>query len=315
MPVPFQQLRIVFMGTPSFAVASLRALIDAGANVVGVITAPDRPAGRGLQLQPSEVKKAAIEFGIPILQPEKLKEPAFLDQLRAWKADVQVVVAFRMLPESVWNMPPMGSINLHASLLPKYRGAAPINWAIIQGEKETGATTFRLKHEIDTGGILLQREIPILETMNAGELHDQLMLMGADLIVDTIKGIASASLTERPQPQDESVKDLPTAPKIHTETCRIDWNRTTTSVYNLIRGLSPYPGAFTDWNQTTIKIFKATPECCEHSQPPGTWCSDGKNTFSFATQDGWIHLNEIQLAGKKRMDVPSWLRGYKLPDQ
>ncbi|MFM7671120.1 MAG: methionyl-tRNA formyltransferase [Bacteroidota bacterium] len=308
-------LRIVFMGTPAFAVASLEALLHAGANIVGVITAPDKPAGRGLQLQHFEVKKAALRHQLPLLQPEKLKDPDFQEQLRSWQADVQVVVAFRMLPESVWNMPSFGSINLHASLLPNYRGAAPINWAIIRGETQTGVTTFRLKHEIDTGGILLQETVPIDPAMNAGELHDRLMLVGARLVVQTLEGISAGTLTEHPQMEVSAENPLPTAPKIHTETCRIDWNQPAERVYDLIRGLSPYPGAFAEWNQTTIKIFRAELELCKHDQAPGTWQSDNKSRFSFAASDGWIHVQELQIPGKKRMDVASWLRGYRLPTQ
>ena len=311
----FADLRIVFMGTPGFAVASLEALIRAGAQVVGVVTAPDRPAGRGLSLQPSEVKKAALLHGIPLLQPEKLKDPVFLDSLRSWQADVQVVVAFRMLPEVVWNMPPLGSINVHASLLPKYRGAAPINWALINGESETGITTFRLKHEIDTGGILLQEKTPIHAGMTAGELHDRLMTIGANLIVETLQGLAAETLQEKPQPESDPEQDWPHAPKIHTETCRIHWDQPVDKILNHIHGLSPYPGAFTEWNQTTVKIFRATAEKTTSHRTPGSWSSDGKTTFSIAANDGWVHINELQLAGKKRMDTATWLRGYRLPDQ
>lgn len=303
------------MGTPGFAVASLQALIRAGAQIVGVVTAPDRPAGRGLTLQPSEVKKAALLHGLPLLQPEKLKDPAFIEALRSWKADVQVVVAFRMLPEIVWNMPPMGSINVHASLLPKYRGAAPINWALINGETETGITTFRLKHEIDTGGILLQAKTAIHPGMTAGELHDTLMSIGANLIVDTLAGLANETLTEIPQPESDPDQPLPHAPKIHTETCRIQWDQPMEKILNHIHGLSPYPGAFTEWNQTTLKIFRATGEKNDHGKEPGSWTSDGKTTFSIAAKDGWIHIEELQIAGKKRMDTAAWLRGYRLPDQ
>lgn len=302
------------MGTPAFAVASLEALLSAGVNIVGVVTAPDRPAGRGLQLQSFEVKKAALRHQLPLLQPEKLKDPVFQEKLRAWKPDLQVVVAFRMLPESVWNLPPLGSINLHASLLPKYRGAAPINWAILHGETETGVTTFRLKHEIDTGGILLQEKVIIPKTMNAGELHDQLMEVGSNLVVRTVKGIADGTLIEYPQPEIHPDHPLQSAPKIFTETCLIDCNHSTEHIYNLIRGLSPYPGAFTQWNETTLKIFSATEEIAAHGLEPGAWKSDGKSTFSFATKDGWIHVQALQPAGKKRMDVATWLRGVRLPN-
>ena len=238
-------LRIVFMGTPAFAVASLEALLAAGANVVGVVTAPDRPAGRGLELQPSAVKKAALQHNIPLLQPVKLKDPVFIEALRSWKADIQAIVAFRMLPEIVWNMPPLGSINVHASLLPNYRGAAPINWAIIQGEKETGITTFRLRQEIDTGGILLQEKTKIGPNTTAGELHDRLMHIGAQLLVRTLDKIAAGDCPETPQPETTATEPWPIAPKIHTETCRIDWNQSSEKIWNLIRGLSPYPGAYT----------------------------------------------------------------------
>ncbi len=315
VPIKFSDLRIVFMGTPAFAVASLEALIDAGANVVGVVTAPDRPAGRGLTLQPSAVKQAAIRHNLPLLQPEKLKDPAFLEALHTWRADIQAIVAFRMLPEVVWNMPPMGSINVHASLLPHYRGAAPINWALINGEKQTGITTFRLKHEIDTGGILLQEKFEIDANMTAGELHDGLMQMGASLLVKTIRLLALEACIEHPQPQPVPGQPWPHAPKIHTETCRIDWNRPAIQIWNLIRGLSPYPGAFTEWNGTILKIYQAVPEIAEHDQSPGSWRSDHKKIFSFATPDGWLHIQELQLAGKKRMTTEAWLRGYRMPDQ
>lgn len=303
------------MGTPAFAVASLEALMTAGANVVGVVTAPDRPAGRGLELQPSAVKQAALKHDLPLLQPDKLKDPAFVEALRAWKADMQVIVAFRMLPEIVWNMPPLGSINVHASLLPNYRGAAPINWAIIHGENETGITTFRLKHEIDTGGILLQEKVAIGPDMTAGELHDLLMQVGSKLLVKTIEGIAADTCAEHSQPDALPGQSWPHAPKINTETCRIDWDRPAHTVWNHIRGLCPYPGAFTEWNGTTMKIFRARPQIAAHALTPGTWTSDRKDTFSFATRDGWIHVSELQLAGKKRMDTNAWLRGYRLPDQ
>ena len=241
--------RIIFMGTPEFAVASLDALVRAGFNVVAVVTGPDKPAGRGMKLQESAVKKYAIEKGLNILQPEKLKNQQFLENLRSLNADIQVVVAFRMLPEVVWNMPPMGTINVHGSLLPQYRGAAPINWAVINGEKETGVTTFKLKHEIDTGDILLQERIPIGENETAGELHDRMKEIGADVLVKTIKGLKDDGLKETPQSSIHdsrfAVDDLRHAPKIFTETCKINFTKTTAEVHNLIRGLSPFPGAFT----------------------------------------------------------------------
>ncbi|MBK8493713.1 MAG: methionyl-tRNA formyltransferase [Chitinophagaceae bacterium] len=259
------------MGTPEFAVESLDALVKAGCNIVGVITAPDKPAGRGLQLQQSAVKKYAVENHLRVLQPEKLKNPVFLQELQSLQADLQVVVAFRMLPEVVWNMPPMGSVNLHGSLLPQYRGAAPINWAVINGEKETGVTTFKLKHEIDTGDILMQERFPIGEDENAGEVHDKMKIIGAQLLVKTVKGLADGSLLETPQssnlnpessdrhPQLTTLDSrlLKHAPKIFTETCKIDWSKPVDEVYNLVRGLAPYPAAYTILNGKKIKIFKA----------------------------------------------------------
>src|SRR5689334_5394065 len=254
----YKELRIVFMGTPEFAVASLDALVRAGCTIVAVITAPDKPAGRGMKLQQSAVKKYAVDNGLTVLQPEKLKNELFLEQLRSLKADLQIVVAFRMLPEVVWNMPPMGTLNLHGSLLPQYRGAAPINWAIINGEKETGVTTFKLKQEIDTGNILLQEKIPIGEDETAGALHDRMKDIGANLVVKTVMGLADGSLHEKPQFAVEAdALLLKAAPKIFTETCRINWNLPVDDVYNLVRGLSPFPGAFTMLNQKVLKIFRS----------------------------------------------------------
>src|SRR6476619_5200817 len=246
----YKDLRIIFMGTPEFAVASLDALVQAGCNIVGVITAPDKPAGRGMKLQESAVKQYAITKELKVLQPDKLKNAQFLEELKELNADLQVVVAFRMLPEVVWNMPPMGTINVHGSLLPQYRGAAPINWAIINGEKETGVTTFKLQHEIDTGDILLQETIPVGENETAGEIHDRMKEIGAQLLVRTIEELASGRLKEQPQVKSTNSKipdtsDLKHAPKIFTETCRLDWNKSATEIHNLIRGLSPFPGAFT----------------------------------------------------------------------
>ena len=253
----YQKLRIVFMGTPEFAVASLDALVKEGCNIVGVITAPDKQAGRGLQLQQSAVKKYAIENDLKVLQPEKLKDPAFIEELKALKADLQTVVAFRMLPEIVWNMPTLGTINVHGSLLPQYRGAAPINWAVINGEKFTGVTTFKLQHDIDTGNILLSEKIPIDKDETAGELHDKMKETGASLVLKTLKGLSLNQLQETPQPDANELKpaQLKSAPKILTETCRINWGRPVQEVYNLIRGLSPSPAAFTRLQDKTIKIF------------------------------------------------------------
>jgi methionyl-tRNA formyltransferase len=271
----YQDLRIVFMGTPEFAVASLDALVQAGCNVVGVITAPDKPAGRGMQLQGSAVKKYALEKGLHLLQPEKLKNPEFVESLRALKADLQVVVAFRMLPEIVWNMPPMGTLNVHGSLLPHYRGAAPINWAVINGEKETGVTTFRLKHEIDTGDILLQERMPIGEDETAGEVHDRMKELGAALLVRTVQGLAADTIKEQPQSHLDPAT-LKHAPKIFTDTCRIDWSRPVAEVHNLVRGLAPFPGAFSTLNEKTLKIYRGSKEKGAPEEAPGTYVSDGK---------------------------------------
>jgi len=308
-------LRIVFMGTPEFAVASLNALVTAGCNVVGVITAPDKPGGRGMKLQESAVKKYAVEKGLRILQPEKLKNPQFLDELKSLQADLQIVVAFRMLPEIVWNMPPVGTVNVHGSLLPQYRGAAPINWAIINGEKETGVTTFKLKHEIDTGDILLQERMPIGENETAGELHDRMKELGAQLLLKTVQGIAEGTLQETPQSSVIShlSSDIKHAPKIFTKTCRIDWNRNVAGVHNLIRGLSPFPGAFTTLNGKTLKIYGSEKEVVQPSITVGEFETDGKTFLKFACVEGYVLVKELQLEGKKRMSVEEFLRGYRLP--
>ncbi len=302
--------RIIFMGTPDFAVASLDALAEAGCNIVGVITAPDKPAGRGMKLTESAVKKYAVEKGLRILQPEKLKDPQFLAALRSLNAELQLVVAFRMLPELVWNMPPMGTINLHASLLPQYRGAAPINWAVINGEKETGLTTFKLKQEIDTGDILLREKLSISENESAGELHDRMKLAGAGLLVRTVKELNS--LSETPQTNSTSNAILKTAPKIVTETCKIDWNKTATDIHNLIRGLSPYPGAFCFLHDKMLKIYRSKKEITSTTHSIGEVVSDGKSFLKFTCTDGYIHALELQPEGKKRMPVEDFLRGYKM---
>jgi len=302
-------VKIIFLGTPDFAVASLQALIEHGMQVVAVVTAPDKPAGRGMKLQQSAVKKYAVEKNIPVLQPEKLKSPEFLDELRSYHADVQVVVAFRMLPEVVWNMPPLGTINVHASLLPNYRGAAPINWAIINGEKETGVTTFKLQHEIDTGHILLQSTVPITEQDTAGTLHDKLMTAGAALIVDTLDQVEKGNVAEKPQ---VVLDDCKHAPKIFTETCLIDWNQTTEHVYNFIRGLSPYPAAFTIVNDKKMKLFLCSKIIDTHQLQPGILFSDNKQSIRFACTDGFIEVNELQLEGKTRMKTDDFLRGNKI---
>lgn len=300
--------RIVFMGTPEFAVASLDALVKAGMNVVAVVTAPDKAAGRGMKTSESAVKKYAVENNIPVLQPEKLKSPAFLEALANLKPDIQVVVAFRMLPEVVWNMPPMGSINLHGSLLPQYRGAAPINWAVINGEKETGVTTFQLQHEIDTGAILLQESFPIGPNDTAGEVHDRMKEIGAKTLVETLQGLFNKTIT----PKAQEVKDpaeIKHAPKIFTDTCRIDFTKTAREVHNLVRGLSPYPGAFTMLNGKTLKIYSGNVVIDSHTRKPGDVVSDNKTFLRFACSDGYYEVMELQLEGKKRMKAEDFLRG------
>jgi methionyl-tRNA formyltransferase len=301
---------IVFMGTPEFAVASLDALVKAGCNIVAVITAPDKPAGRGMRITESAVKKYALEHGLNILQPEKLKSPDFIDQLKALKADLQIVVAFRMLPEIVWNMPSMGTINLHGSLLPQYRGAAPINWAVINGEKETGVTTFKLQHAIDTGDILLQERFPIGEDDNAGDVHDRMKDIGAALLVKTVKGLASGTLNEIPQ-DNLNEAELKHAPKIFTETCKIDWSLPAERIYNLIRGLSPFPGAYTSLKDKMLKIYKASKEITLVTSSPGEVQTDGKTYLKFTCTNGYIHALEIQLEGKKKMNIEDFLKGYR----
>lgn len=306
--------RIVFMGTPEFAVASLDALVKAGYMMAAIITAPDKPAGRGLQLHESAVKEYALAHELKILQPEKLKNAEFLEELRALKADLQVVVAFRMLPELVWNMPPRGTINLHASLLPQYRGAAPINWAIINGEKETGLTTFKLQHEIDTGNILLQEKIAIGPDETAGELLERMKIAGAQLLVKTVRGIMDGTLAEMSQSAilgDEAIEEIRHAPKITTETCRIDWKKRAHEIHNLIRGLSPHPSAFTTLNNKICRIFRSEIEIADHSTDPGSWESDKKTFLKFSCSDGYIHVKEVQLEGKKKMLIADFLRGYR----
>lgn len=319
----FTQLRIVFMGTPGFAVASLDALVKAGCNIVGVITAPDKPGGRGMQLQQSAVKIYAVENNLHVLQPEKLKNPEFLEELKSLNADLQIVVAFRMLPEVVWNMPLMGSVNLHGSLLPQYRGAAPINWAVINGEKETGVTTFKLKHEIDTGDILLQENFSIAETDDAGDVHDKMKEIGAELLVKTIKGLANGTLKETPQTSVLSRESpgtlsplythhsLKHAPKIFTETCKIDWNKSVDEVYNLIRGLAPYPAAFTFLQDKKLKLYKVEKLYESPDDSPGSFKTDSKLHLRFTCSDGYISILELQLEGKKKMTIADFLRGYR----
>ncbi len=304
-------MRIIFMGTPEFAVASLAALLDAGLDVVAVVTAPDKPAGRGQKIHQSAVKQHALLKGLPVLQPEKLRDTGFLAELRALKADLQVVVAFRMLPEVVWDMPPRGTVNLHASLLPQYRGAAPINHAIINGETESGVTTFLLQHEIDTGHILFAEPVAIGPNDTAGDLHDRLMAVGAELLVRTVNAIASG--TAEPVPQRNLVTDgeLKHAPKIFKEDCLIDWNQSVAAVHNLIRGLSPYPTAYTVLNGKTLKLFEVEKDETPPQYEPGAFYTDGKSFLKFACSNGYIVVKTLQLEGKKRMDIIEFLKGYR----
>lgn len=300
--------RIVFMGTPAFAVASLKALLDHKMNVVGVVTAPDKPGGRGMQLQQSAVKQFAIAQGIPVAQPEKLKDPAFLKQLTIWNPTIQIVVAFRMLPEQVWSLPPMGTLNVHGSLLPQYRGAAPINWAIMNGETETGVTTFKLKHAIDTGDILLQERIPIAENMTAGELHDRMMEVGANVLINTLKGLIEETIIPKSQSNGHVIKH---APKIFTKDCEINWNNPVDTIHNHIRGLAPFPGAITKIDGKIVKLFKTKKIKITPTEKAGQWITDGKTFAKFACKDGYIELEDIQWEGKKRMPIKDFLRGYK----
>lgn len=305
-------MRIVYMGTPDFAVATLDALIEAGHDIVGVVTMPDKPAGRGRQLRPSAVKIYAEAKGLKILQPEKLKDETFISELRSLDADIQVVVAFRMLPEVVWAMPRFGTINVHASLLPNYRGAAPINWAIINGEKETGVSTFLLKHDIDTGDIIFQESTKIMPDDNAGSIHDRLMEIGAKLAVKTVEAVGNGTATFHKQ-DDIDPSTLKPAPKIFKEDMHIKWDSPTANVVNLIRGLSPYPAAWTTitdkkGTQSTFKIFKAQPS--DVRLEPGQVSTDGKKTLLIGTADGSVSIDELQLSGKNRMATSALLQGF-----
>ena len=313
-----EDLRIVYMGTPEFAVESLRRLVEGGYHIVGVVTMPDKPVGRHQDtLQPSAVKQYAVAHGLPVLQPEKLKDERFLAELRALRADLQIVVAFRMLPEVVWAMPQLGTFNLHASLLPQYRGAAPINWAVINGETETGVTTFFLRHEIDTGEIIRQTRTPIDDSDNAGTVHDKLMALGGQLVVDTVDQILSGDV--HPVPQESMPEDNPLhpAPKIFKDTCRIDWTgKTLKQLHDFVRGLAPYPAAWTelksaDGKSGNLKIYATTKEPCVHGTPAGTIVTDGRTYLKVATDGGYLHLQELQAAGKKRMRVEDFLRGFR----
>jgi len=303
-----KNLRIIFMGTPEFAVASLKALTDAGFHVIAAITAPDKPAGRGQQLHASPVKEFAIQQNIPVLQPTNLKAPEFIAALQSLHADLQVVVAFRMLPEVVWNMPPLGTLNVHASLLPKYRGAAPINHAIIQGETETGVTTFFLQHAIDTGDIISTKKVAIGPEDNAGTLHDKLMHAGAGLLVETVNQIASGNYTTQPQ---DHIQQSP-APKIFRADCRIKWDQPCRNVHNFIRGLSPHPVAYTEIGEKEYKIYSATCVPGSAGSKPGTLYSDGSTYLHISCTDGLLSIEEIQAPGKKRMDIATFLRGTKM---
>ncbi len=311
-----KDLRIVFMGTPQFAVESLRALVEGEYQIVGVITMPDKPVGRGHKVQFSAVKEYALQQNLTLLQPENLKDQGFLEELRKLEADLQIVVAFRMLPEVVWDMPPLGTFNLHASLLPQYRGAAPINWAIINGEKETGATTFFLTHEIDTGKIILQRKLAIGESDNAGIVHDKLMVMGAEMVCETVDMIAKNEIQPIAQEQlYDQVADLKPAPKIFKDTCELDFFKSSSEAHNFVRGLSPYPAAWAklevDDKDMVLKIFGAEPEIAVHSYTPGTLLIDGKESAKIALKDGYLNLLEVQAPGKRRMKIIDFLNGLR----
>ena len=312
-----KDLRIVYMGTPEFAVESLKRLVEGGYNIVGVITMPDKPMGRhGSVLQPSPVKQYAVSQGLKVLQPEKLKNEEFVAGLRSLNADLQIVVAFRMLPEVVWNMPRLGTFNLHASLLPQYRGAAPINWAVINGDTETGITTFFLKHEIDTGEVIDQVRVPIADTDNVEVVYERLMRLGGDLVLKTVDAILEGSVKTIPQEELAQVGELRPAPKIFKETCRIDWTIGVKLIYDFVRGLSPYPAAWTELYQegtdpVMLKIFETEKLFCEHSLAPGTIVTDCKTYFKIASSDGYVNVLSLQLAGKKRMEINDFLRGYR----
>ncbi len=318
-----EDLKIVFFGTPDFAVESLSRLVDGGYNVVAVVTMPDKPAGRGRQLQQSDVKRYAVEHGLPVLQPVSLKDEAFIAELRSFGAQLFIVIAFRMLPEAVWQMPPLGTFNLHASLLPRYRGAAPINWAVMNGDTETGVTTFFLKHEIDTGDVIQQRSCPIGRHDNVEDVHDRLMVMGADMVLETVDAIINGTVKPIPQDQMLTTGQQPTpAPKIFKDTCRIDWTRPAEELYNHIRGLSPYPAAWTvlkdeNGNEvTTIKVYKTgepEPFTGNEHPVPGTLLADRK-TLRVACADGWLQVLSLQQSGKKRMDTDAFLRGFTVTD-
>ena len=310
-----EDLRIIFMGTPEFAVETLKALVDNKYHVVAVVTQPDKPVGRHQnEVQPSEVKKFALEHNLPVLQPEKMKDPAFVEELRSYHANLQVVVAFRMLPEVVWAMPEYGTFNVHAALLPQYRGAAPINWAVINGETETGVTTFFLDHDIDTGRIIMKKHFPIPDEANVEYVYDGLMHLGAEICLETLEAIVAADGHPESIPQEECAVLKP-APKIFKENCQIDWNKSAKNVYDFVRGLSPYPGAWTllrdaDGRDTVLKIFRATKTNEAANVGVGAVRADRKHLY-VACADQWLQIDELQLAGKKRMDAQAFLNGMK----
>lgn len=313
------KLKIVFMGTPEFAVASLDILVQNGYDIVGVITAPDKPAGRGQKIQMSAVKEYALKQNLKILQPTNLKDENFLSDLRSLHADLQIVVAFRMLPELVWNMPPLGTFNLHGSLLPKYRGAAPINWAVMNGDTETGVTTFKLSHEIDTGNILFRDKISIADEMTAGELHDEMMMVGAQLMLKTVKAIEASRNGEKLSFIAQNDADATHAPKIFKDTCKINWNKPLKKIYDQVRGLSPYPTAFTEFTDATgsiqtLKIYKAGRVASSGKSQVGLLDTDNKTFMRVHCSDGILQIHELQLQGKKRMNVKEFLNGYKFSE-
>jgi len=311
-----KDLRIVFLGTPDFAVESLNRLVKGGYNIVGVVTMPDKIAGRGHKLFQSPVKEYAVAHGLKLLQPTNLKDEAFVEELHSLKADLQIVIAFRMLPEVVWNMPPMGTFNLHASLLPKYRGAAPINWAVMNGDKETGVTTFFLKHEIDTGDIIQQKKIAISRTDNVGDVHDRLMMLGADMVIETVEAILNGNIAPIPQEDlcNKGIEATP-APKIFKDTCRVDWNKSAEQIYNHIRGLSPYPAAWTEIsngeNVYSFKIFQTGEPVDRHDLKSGELLIEN-NRLWVGCADGAIEILSMQLSGKKRMSPADFMRGFSL---
>lgn len=319
-----EALRIVYMGTPEFAVAPLRTLVENHYQVVAVVTMPDKPVGRGMKIQASPVKQYAVSVGLPVLQPERLKDEAFLEELRSYRADLQIVVAFRMLPQVVWDMPPMGTFNLHASLLPQYRGAAPIHWAVINGEKETGVTTFLLQHEIDTGNILLQERLSIAPDETTGSVHDRLMALGAQLVPHTVDLLLSGSWQAVPQHELlPSMGELHTAPKLFKDNTRIDWHQPCGRIYDFVRGLNPYPAAWTELSMTIqgrtdmlpLKVFAVSCEKAPHFEAPGSVQTDGKHYLKVAVPDGWVTLERLQPAGKKPMTGAEYLRGFQqLPE-